>query len=63
MDRVVHKFTSFEEAEKADREFYASLTPNQRIEILLELMARYRGEGEAAERLERVATVVRREQS
>lgn len=48
-------FSSFREAEEADRAFYASLSPEQRLEILLDLVARHRESmGEAAERLERV---------
>ena len=37
MERVVHIAKSFEEADRADREYYRSLTPLQRLEILLEL--------------------------
>ena len=38
MEKKVRLFHSFEEAEKADREYDASLTPEQRIEITLELI-------------------------
>ena len=38
MELVARRFSSFEEAEKADREFYGSLTPEQRIQMLLELL-------------------------
>ena len=38
VEKKVAKFRSFEEAEKADREFYARLTPQARLEILLELL-------------------------
>jgi hypothetical protein len=60
IERVIRKFNSFEEA---DREYYASLTGNQRVEIVLELQRRYREayfgyDHEAAERLERVIKVV-----
>ena len=41
MDYTVRKFDSFEAAEKADREYYRSLTPEQRVEILLELVETY----------------------
>lgn len=37
MERVVAKFRSFEEAEKADRAFYKKLTPQERLDILLGL--------------------------
>jgi hypothetical protein len=63
IERVIRKFNSFEEADAADREYYASLTGNQRVEIVLELQRRYREayfgyDHEAAERLERVIKVV-----
>ena len=58
MKKVVRTFRSFEEAEEADREFYRSLTPEQRMEILLELIER--GTSGAPSRLERVYRVVKR---
>jgi|CXWL01.1.fsa_nt_gi hypothetical protein len=64
MERVLQVFASHEEAEKADRAFYASLTPNQRVDLLLDLVARERESmGEAGERLERVSRVVELERS
>lgn len=57
--RTLQTFSSFEEADAADRCHYASLTPQQRLDILLELTARYRESfGEAAQRFERVYRVV-----
>ena len=38
MEPLARKFSSFQEAEEADREFYRSLTPAQRIQMLLELL-------------------------
>ncbi len=38
MDKTVRKFNSFAEADTAEREFYLSLTPLQRMEILLEII-------------------------
>ncbi len=58
MERVVRVFQSHEEAEAADRAYYRSLTPQQRLEILLELIARARPQDESAERLERVYRIV-----
>lgn len=53
--RVAQVFRSFEEADEADDRFYASLAPEKRLDVLLELIERYRGElGEAATRFERV---------
>ena len=40
MDKVVAKFASHAEARKADREYYLSLTPAERIDILLTLVER-----------------------
>ena len=43
MEKIVRKFASFEEAERADLEFYRSLTPQQSLDILLELVAQANG--------------------
>ena len=59
MDRVVKVFRSFEDADHADDQFYADLAPEKRLEILLELVERYRGAlGETASRFKRVHHVV-----
>jgi len=59
MQRDVSVFASFREAEEADRQFYASLTPQQRLDILLDLMAAHRESlDEAPQRFERVYRVV-----
>lgn len=58
MRRDARIFRSFEEAERADEEYLASLTPDERLGILLDLLAAYRESlGEAATRLERVHRV------
>ena len=60
MKRTVRKFSSFRESERADREYYYSLTPEQRIDILLELVARYRKEhSDAPEGFKRVCRIVK----
>lgn len=42
MNRLaVQKFNSHQEADKADREYYRSLTPQQRLDLLLELVETY----------------------
>ena len=38
MEKVARKFSSFQEAEDADRDFYRSLTAAQRIQMMLELL-------------------------
>lgn len=58
MDKVLQIFHSFADAERADEEYYASLPPQQRVDILLDLVARYRESlGDAAARFERVYRV------
>lgn len=58
MAMVIQIFRSHEEAEAADRRFYASLTPGERVDMLIEMVNQ---SGEAAERFERVCRVVPRE--
>ncbi|PYS42877.1 MAG: hypothetical protein DMG14_02580 [Acidobacteria bacterium] len=51
----IRRFDSLAEADEADHQYYASLTPEERLDILLELIDAYRSSyGEAAERFERV---------
>lgn len=64
MDKVLRAFHSFDEADRADEQYYAALTPQERVEILLDLIAKHRESlGEAAERFERVYRVVELSQS
>jgi hypothetical protein len=64
MERVVRVFRSFEEADLADDEDYADLTPQARLNVLLELIERHRSAlGEAADRFERVHRIVELSQS
>lgn len=53
MERVV-EFLTPDEADRRDREYYASLTPQERLEIQALLIKNYYG---FASRLERVLTV------
>lgn len=58
MELSIQRFDSPQEADKADRKYYASLTGQERLDIALELARRYReGLGEAAQRFERVYRV------
>jgi hypothetical protein len=58
MDRVANVFSSFADAERADHEYYASLKPSQRVDILLDLIEHHRSSlGPAAERFERVCRI------
>jgi len=58
MEKVIRIFRSFAEGDKADFEYNQSLTPEQRLEILGELIAR--AHPDVTERgLERVCRVVK----
>jgi hypothetical protein len=60
VERVWAKFASHEEARQANLAYYRSLTPQQRLDILLELIDLSRKEGDASsERLERVVRIRR----
>ncbi len=55
MDSMIRPYDSLAEADAADDAYYASLAPQERLEILLELIEMYRTtQGEDSERLERV---------
>ncbi len=56
MEKIVRKFGSFAEAEAAEREFWRSLTPEERMEIFSELQRRYQGDPPPP--LERVYRVI-----
>jgi hypothetical protein len=59
MERRVQVFRSFDEAEHADDAYYGSLTPQQRVDLLLELVAAWKeGFGDAGQGLARVHRVV-----
>ena len=58
MEKVVRIFHSHQEADEADLEYFRNLTPQQRLDIFLEVLWRGRNGDEAAERLERVYRVV-----
>ena len=64
MERVIRVSSSFEDADRADDEDYANLTPQARLDLLLELIEHHRSAlGEAAERFERVHRIVELSQS
>jgi hypothetical protein len=57
-------FSSFREAEEADKAFYASLSPQERVDLVLEMVARHRESmGEAGKGFERVYRVIELSQS
>jgi hypothetical protein len=55
--RQFQVFNSFDEAEEADWEYYRSLSGNEKLQLMLEIMAPYY---EANPRFERVYRVVER---
>ena len=63
MERIVRQFDSHAEADAADRAYYLSLTPGQRLDILFDLVRLYREEHGCSERLERVYRIVELSQS
>jgi hypothetical protein len=58
MQKVVRKFRSFQEAEESDRLFYRSLTGNERVDLLLELVQQGQGD-EAAQGFKRVYRIAK----
>jgi hypothetical protein len=59
MERTLRVFNSPAEAERADDLYYASLTADERVDVLLELVARYsESSGETTARFERVCRVI-----
>jgi hypothetical protein len=53
--RELQVFDGFAAADRADDEYYAALAPQERLEILLDLVAAYReSTGETSARLERI---------
>jgi hypothetical protein len=59
MERVVGVFEGNEAADRADAAFYVSLTPQERVDLVLELVARHRESlGEAGQGFKRVCRVI-----
>lgn len=56
---IVAQCLSLEEADRADREYYRSLTPNERLAIVAELMRMYYGPPRRLERVLEVAELPR----
>jgi hypothetical protein len=58
VEHVLRKYATFEEAEEADRAYYRSLTPAERLSIMIDLI--YPEDGDAASaRFERVYRIVK----
>ncbi len=59
MEPVARKFRSFAEADQADRDYYRSLTPEQRLDILLTLVERGKQPHEIGQKPARVYRIVK----
>ena len=62
MEKVVRIFSSFQEADEFDARFYASLSPEERIQIVIELRDR-RHPDAAKQGLARVCRITELERS
>jgi hypothetical protein len=61
VQKVVQKFHAFAEAEQADRQYYHSLTPERRMEILWTMVEQVRAaSNETAQGFSRVYRIVKR---
>ena len=59
MERVLRSFNQFADAEEADLQYYTSLSPKERLDIMLEIIAQtLESSGEATKGLERVYRVI-----
>ena len=58
MEKAARIFQSFAEADKADEEYYCSLTPEQRLGILFDLVKSQQPD-EVEPRLERVCRIIK----
>jgi len=55
MPKRARVFSSFADADEAELQYYADLTPDERVAILLEIIRQHReSPGESAQRFERV---------
>ena len=60
MKKVVRVFESFAQSDEANRAYYLGLSPRERLDILLELIARHRDDqDEAPEGFARVYRIIK----
>jgi hypothetical protein len=62
MERVVRKFSSFDEADNADYEYYRTLSGNEKLQILLELIMPENADAAVIERSARVHPLTEHEE-
>lgn len=60
MEKFVHKFKTFDEADEADYEYYRGLSGNEKPQILLELIAAKNPESAVMERTARIYPLIQR---
>ena len=58
VEKIARKFRSFAEADQADFDYYQSLTPEQRLKILFEIIANAHPEI-IDQRIERVSRIIK----
>jgi uncharacterized protein YdeI (YjbR/CyaY-like superfamily) len=58
VEKTARIFHSFAEADKAEAQYYRSLTPEQRLEILFDLVDSQKPD-ETEQRLERVCRIIK----
>jgi hypothetical protein len=61
MRKIAKVVKTFEESDRADGDYYQSVTPHQRLEILWEMNSRWQGRSgdETSDGIERVCRIVR----
>ena len=62
MEKIVRKFRSFEEADNADYEYYRTLSGNEKLQILLDLIMPENPDAAVIERSARVHPLTEHEQ-
>jgi hypothetical protein len=62
MEKVVRKFHSFDDADNADYEYYRTLSGNEKLQILLELIMPENPDADAIERSARVHPLTEHEE-
>jgi hypothetical protein len=62
MEKIVRKFRSFEEADNADYEYYRTLSGNEKLQLLLDLIMPENPDAAIIERSARVHPLTEHEQ-
>jgi len=62
MERVVRKFSSFDDADNADYEYYRTLSGNEKLQLLLELIMPENPDAAVIERSARVHPLTEHEE-